>query len=95
MFTVHPVVAIIAVLAVDRPSSETLDAGGDAEDGKRPEGRLDCDRDQENATAVAVITLPGRAVTFISRLGCRLSARNRSPRPRRCPSRPSQPEEDD
>ena len=88
---VRPVVAAIAVLRVDHVSGETRDtAGGDDEDGKRPEGRLDRDRDQERDGSGG-LTLPVRAVIFISRLGYRLSARNRSPRPRRCPSRLSQP----
>jgi hypothetical protein len=38
---VHPVVVTIAVLAEDRLSGQTRDAGRDDEDGERPEGRLD------------------------------------------------------
>jgi hypothetical protein len=70
---VHPVVVTLAVLAVDRLFSVTRDAGGDDEDGKRPEGRLDCDRDQERDDGGSVMTFPGKAVTFICGLGCRSS----------------------
>jgi len=44
--------------AVDRPSSETRDAGGDDEGGKRSEGRVD--RVRNATTAAAVITFPAR-----------------------------------
>ena len=44
---VHPVVVTVAVLALDRLSSQTRDAGRDNEDGNRPEGRRDRDRDQQ------------------------------------------------
>jgi hypothetical protein len=64
---VHPVVVTIAVLAVDRPSSETRDAGGDDGDGKRPEVALTATATavRNAAAAAAVMTFPGKAVTFI------------------------------
>ena len=95
VLSVHPVVVTIAVLAVDRPPSQNRDAGGQRTKAANGEQAAMTAAAIRNGTmAAAATTFPGKAGRLHLRSSAVRRRGNRSPRPRRCPSRPSQHEED-